>query len=147
MAISVLDRKRRVLTQFAQAKPRAGTSSRPLDRSRRPPVCLQAGACFFAVMSASVKASDTCTTSKTLLYPNHACVHATQTVLSGHHCIKFEMNGSTFIPGLSLPQLYCRHLQNAEARQKCGRAFQYGEHKLMCQAYLQHPEINVQWSQ
>lgn len=65
MATSVLDRKRRVLMQLAQAKPRAGTSSRPLDRSRRPPVCLQAGACFFALMSASAKASDTYITSNT----------------------------------------------------------------------------------
>lgn len=62
MATSVLDRKRRVLMQLAQANPRAGTSSRPLDRSRSPPVCLQAGACFFALMSASVKASDTYST-------------------------------------------------------------------------------------
>lgn len=69
MATSVLDRKRRVLTQFAHAKPKAGTSSRPLDKSRRPPVCLQAGACFFVMMSSSVNASDTCSTGKALPTP------------------------------------------------------------------------------
>ena len=60
MAVSVLDKKRRVLMQLAQAKPRAGTTSLPLDNSLSPAVCLQAGALLLDVMSASVKASDTC---------------------------------------------------------------------------------------
>ena len=57
-AYSVLERKMRVLIQFAHARPRAGTSSRPPDISCRPPVCLQAGALL--LMSVSAKASITC---------------------------------------------------------------------------------------
>lgn len=60
MVTSVLDKNRRVLIQFAQANPRAGTSSLPLDSSLRPPVCLQAGACLVEAISVSTTASDTC---------------------------------------------------------------------------------------